>query len=174
MNHTLSLKGKYHIECWEDATKKRLLWSQDIENKITNQGLDQLNNEVFYTTAKLSNAWYLALVNTDTTAAATMTYATPVYTESTSIAARPAWGSGASSSMVVTNASAAVFTNTGTTETIYGISLVGANAAGVTTPGDKAATGGTLFSYGKLGTAQPWVSGNIINVTYSVTSASTT
>src|SRR5208283_865257 len=117
----MKIGGTFHVTCYKDASMKEILWEEDAINKVTNQGLDNLGSTYFYTTAKLSNAWYLTLVNTNTTATAAMTYATPVYTESVAFAARPAWGSGASSSQAVTNASPAVFTNTATTETIYGV-----------------------------------------------------
>jgi len=174
----MTVGGIFHLTCYKDASMKEILWEENAINKVTNQGLDNLGSTYFYSTAKLSNAWYLALVNTNTTATAAMTYATPVYTESTADGHRQSWGSGASSSQAVTNASPAVFTNGGdsgtpATETIYGVALVGANAACVTA-GDKAATGGILHSFGLLSSAQPWVSGNVINVTYTSTQASST
>ena len=175
MNENIKTGGKFHLTCFKDASRTEILWESDCKNKVTNQALDALNNIFLGGTAKLSNAWYLTLINTNATALATMTYAMPVYTESVAFTARQSCVFAASSSQSVTNAaSVAVFTNTGTTETIYGIALVGANAAGVTTPGDKAAAGGVLFSYGLMSPSQPWQSGNIIQVTYAVASASTT
>ena len=57
--------------------------------------------------------------------------------------------------------------------TVY--ALVGANAAGVTTPGDTAAAGGTLFSYGLNGTgSQAWNTSNVILVTYTASDSSST
>ncbi len=182
--------GIFRAECWrlvDPLTGKRLrdsrgrflerqlAWVEETFNKVTNEGLDKINNVFFYTTAKLSNAWYLALVNTNTTAASTMTYAVPVYTESVAYSGnRPACTFAASSSQIVTNsASPATFTMTGS-ETEYGASLVGANAAGVLTPGDTAASGGVLLSYGKFGTARSVVATDIINLTYTMTSASST
>ena len=167
--------GKYHVVCYKDASRKEILWEEDAINKVTNQGLDYANNVTLFTTSKLSNAWYLTLVVSNTTPASGMTYATPTYTESVAFSARPACTFAASSSQVVTNvASPGSFTNTGTTETIYGISLVGANASAVTTPGNTNATGGVLFSFGLLGSPQPWATGNVINVTYQVTASSLT
>jgi hypothetical protein len=175
--------GTFHLDCFKDEADRQLwlktkdkslvLWHADVKNKIPDQGLTNLGNVYFFTTAKLTNEWYLTLTTGAATAwANTMTYATPVYTESVAFAARPVCAFATSASNINSNtASVAVFTNTGTTETIYGVCLVGANAAGVTTPGDKVASGGVLFSYGLLSPAQPWISGNVINLTYSVTSA---
>lgn len=189
INSNLLSKGVYHAECWslfnEDGTLhrdengnpcRRLKWVEDPQNKITNEGLNYLNNVTLYTTTKLSSAWYLALINTNTTADAAMTYATPVYTESTDYSGnRKACTFGASSSQAITNSgNVAVFTMTGTPGTMYGASLVGANAAGVLTPGDAAASGGVLFSYAKFGTARAVVATDVINLTYTNTSASST
>ncbi len=168
---TMKTGGTFHLKCYKDASLKELLWEEDAKNGCTYQGLDQLNNEFFYTTAKLAHAWYLEL-STAGAFSATAVYATPGYTASTAYAARPACVFAASSSRVVTNAaSVAVFTNTGTTETIHGVALVGATSGNYTTPGNTDATGGVQFSYGVLTADQPWVSGNVINLTYSVTSA---
>ena len=177
--NTIKTGGVYHLTCFKDASMKEVLWDETIENSVTNQGLNQLNNEFFYTTAKLAHAWYLELVSTNTAFAAGMTYAVPVYTASTAEGLRQACTFAASSSQIVTNtASPAVFTNGGdsgtpASETIYGVALIGATSGSYTTPGDTTATGGCLFSYGKLTTAQPWISGNVINLTYQVTSATT-
>ena len=155
---------------------RRLVGVSKAVNKITNQGLDYLNNVALFTTAKLSNAWYLALVITNTTPTAGLTYAVPTYTESSHTTARQACVFAASSSQVISNvASVTVFTLTaGASETVYGACLVGANASGVTTMGDTAASGGILFSFGLFGTARAVVATDIVNLTYSVTSASTT
>ena len=145
-------------------------------NKVVNEGLDNLNNVYFYTTSKPTHTWYLTLVKTNTTAVAGMTYATPTYTEVTTgdcSGNRPAWGAGASSSQQVTNASAAVFNMTSSI-TIYGISLLGADGANYNVFGDTGSSNGKLVSFGLLGTSQPVISGNVVNVTYTVTAASST
>ena len=122
MKETMTRKGHWHLECFKDATLKEKLWEMDIENKIVNQGLDYSNNVTLYSTAKLSNAWYIGLVKTNTVAAAAMTYAVPTYTESTAIAARVVCTFAASSGQSITNSAApSSFTNTGTSETIYGV-----------------------------------------------------
>jgi hypothetical protein len=176
MEETMKRIGHYHLECFKDDTLKEKLWEMDIDNKIVNQGLDYSNNVTLYSTAKLTTAWYIGLVKTNTVAAAAMTYAVPTYTESTAIAARVVCTFAASSGQSITNSAApSSFTNTGTSETIYGVCLVGANAAGVTTPGDTAAAGGVLFSYGLNGTgAQAWNTSNVILVTYTASDSSST
>ncbi len=155
---------------------RRLVGVSKAVNKIVDQGLNYLNNVALYTTTKLSNAWYLALVLTNTTPIAGLTYAVPTYTESSHTTARQACTFATSASQVITNtASPAVFTLTsGASETEYGACLVGANASGVTTMGDTAASGGTLFSFGLFGTPRAVVATDIVNLTYSCTSASST
>jgi len=88
----MTVGGIFHLTCYKDASMKEILWEENAINKVTNQGLDNLGSTYFYSTAKLSNAWYLALVNTNTTATAAMTYATPVYTESTADGHRQVMG----------------------------------------------------------------------------------
>ena len=176
MEETMKRSGKWHLECYKDSRLDEILWKMDIANKIVNQGLDFSNNVTLFSTAKLTNAWYIGLVKTNTVAAAAMTYAVPTYTESTAIAARVVCTFVASSGQSITNSAApSSFTNTGTSETIYGVCLVGANAASVTTPGDTAAAGGVLFSYGLNGTgAQAWNTSNVILVTYTASDSSST
>ena len=100
-----------------------------------------------------------------------MTYASPSYTETTSYdeGTRPAYNEAAASSQSTTNsANKAVFTISAT-KTMYGASLVG----GGTNPTGKGDTtsGGTLLCYGKFGTSRAVIDSDVVNFTYTVTSA---
>jgi hypothetical protein len=263
--------GVYRAEHWsyfnEDGSinlgddglpLRRLVGVSEVHNKVTNQGLNYANNVTLYTTSKLSNAWYLGLFNTNTSPVSTMTYASPSFTESTTVGSRQACtfvasalytastltngsgtftgspitlsagantvactvagtcvvalnngcsGTAATGTMTLTgspvtllpgnntltttgatgnitvtitegcgtsnSASPASFTESGT-ETIYGLALFGANAAGVTTAGDTSASGGVLFSAGLFTTSRSVVPTDVISATYAVVSVSST
>ena len=138
------------------------------KNIVTLQGKNALNNIMFHGDTQITT-WYVAIFNTNTTCVNTMTYAVPVYTESTDYdeATRPAYVEAASSSQVTTNtASRAVFTMNGTT-TIYGCALVG-GGTGPTTKADTAG-GGTLYSASKFSEAKSVVATNVLSVGISIT-----
>lgn len=140
------------------------------KNIVTLQGKNALNDIMFHGDTQITT-WYVAIFNTNTTCVNTMTYAVPVYTESTDYdeATRPAYVEAASSSQVTTNtASRAVFTMNGTT-TIYGCALVG-GGTGAMTKAD-AAGGGKLYSASKFSEAKSVVATNVLSVGISITQA---
>jgi len=158
--------GKFDVECYRNG---KLIWEEHPHNIITNQGLTHiLNTQLAGGTA--ITTWYCTLVETDTAAAAGMTYAVPVYTESTSYdeATRPAYTETVTDQTCTNSASKAVFTISAT-KTMYGASLVGGGSA-PTTKGD-AAGGGTLFCYAKFAASRAVVDNDVINLTYTVTAA---
>jgi hypothetical protein len=71
-----------------------------------------------------SATWYVGLVNTNTAAAATMTYATPVFTEDTDYneAARQTFDGTVSSQAITNSASKATFTITQVDRLFMGLS----------------------------------------------------
>jgi len=137
------------------------------ENIVTNQGLDHILNVILHeTTAKAT--WYCCLVESDTAAAAGMTYAVPVYTESTAYdeETRPAYVEAAASSQSITNsANKAVFTISAT-KTIYGASLVS-----FATKGNTAESGAVLLCYAKFGASQAVQDDYVVNLTYTLSAA---
>jgi len=160
-------RGEFVTECYRDG---KLIWLDKTHNIITNQGLDHiLNTELHAGTA--ITTWYCTLVETNTTPAATMTYAVPTYTESTAYdeTTRPEYVEAASSSQSVTNsASKAVFTISAT-KTMYGASLVGGGTA-ASTKADTAG-GGTLLCYALFSASRAVVDNDVINLTYTVSAA---
>lgn len=138
------------------------------QNIVTLQGKNALNDIMFHAATQIT-AWFVAIFNTNTTCVNTMTYAVPVYTESSDYteATRPAWVEGASSSQIITNtASRAVFTMNGTT-TIYGCGLVGGGTSAATK--SDVAGGGTLYSASKFDAAKSVVATNVLSVGISIT-----
>lgn len=167
MNTKVKLGGRFVVECFRGGV---LLWKEDVHNLVTNQGLNHILDAVLHGSTQITT-WYCCLIESDTNAAAGMTYAVPVYTESTAYdeATRPAYVEAAASSQSITNsANKAVFTISGT-KTMYGASLVGGGTGG-NTKGD-AAGGGTLLCYAKFGSSRSVVDDDVINLTYTLSAA---
>jgi hypothetical protein len=146
------------------------LWEQNASNIVTNEGKDALNNVMFHSGTQITQ-WKIAIFNTNTSTTAAMTYAVPLYTESSGYdeAVRPAFTPAASSSQHVTNtANRAAFTmNVGTT--IYGCSLLGGGSAAAT-KGDVGG-GGTLYAVVLFDTPSVVVATNILSVGMTVIQA---
>lgn len=136
-------------------------WVSD--NIVTLEGKDALNNIMFHAATQIAQ-WYVLIFNTNTTCVNTLTYATPVFTESTDYdeTTRPVYSEAASSSQSITNtASRATFTMNAST-TIYGCALVG----GGSDPSVRSNTlgGGVLYSASKFSEAKTVVSTNVLSV----------
>lgn len=135
-------------------------------NICVDEGLDHVLGVAFSQVTQITQ-WFVLLYNTDTTPAAGMTYASPLFTESThySEGNRPQWQEGGVSSKVITNsANKASFTMT-TSEAIYGAALVSDN-----TKGDKAASGAVLYNVADFsGGSKTVASSDILKVTIQLT-----
>lgn len=176
-------RGRFQVECyrWHDENgvrfrdskgrfERRLIWHEDVHNIITNEGLDHILDAVLHGSTQITT-WYCTLVESDTVPAADMTYAVPVYTESTAYdeATRPEYNEAASSSQSVTNsANKAVFTISAT-KTMHGASLVG-GGTDADTKGD-AVGGGTLLCYAEFAASRSVVDDDVINLSYTVSAA---
>lgn len=145
--------SRWNFECYDKYGN--LKWAElDRPNIITNEGLNAWLNIMFHEATQIAT-WYIFPVETDTTAAVTMTYAVPVFTEwdGYSEATRQAFVEAAASSQSITNsASKAVYTST-ETKTLYGGALVGGGTAADTK--NDTAGGGTLFCYSKFSAGKP-------------------
>jgi len=159
--------GKWVAQCFR---KGKLIWTEEIHNVWTAEGLNSLLNAYFHAATQITT-WYCLLFETDTTPADGTTYATPVFTECEAYdeATRPEYVEAESTAKSITNsANKAVFTMNAT-KTIYGAALVG-GGTGAATKGD-AAGGGTLPVAGKFASSRAVVDDDIINLTYTVTDA---
>lgn len=145
--------SRWNFECYDKYGN--LKWAElDRPNIITNEGLNAWLDIMFHEATQIAT-WYIFPVETDTTAAATMTYAVPVFTEwdGYSEATRQAFVEAAASSQSITNsASKAVYTSS-ETKTLYGGALVGGGTAADTK--NDTAGGGTLFCYSKFSAGKP-------------------
>lgn len=167
----LKIGGHWTIEVFDNAKDMNLISTCTSPNIFTNEGLDHVLNTEFYGDTQIT-AWYCVMSETNTAAAAGMTYAVPSFTETQAYdeATRPAYTEAAASSQSITNsANKATFTMNAS-KTLYGAALVG-GGTDANTKGDTAG-GGTLDCYALFGTAQPVISGNVVSLTYTVSAAS--
>jgi hypothetical protein len=145
--------SRWNFECYDKYGN--LKWAElDRPNIITNEGLNAWLDIMFHEATQIAT-WYIFPVETDTTAAVTMTYAVPVFTEwdGYSEATRQAFVEAAASSQSITNsASKAVYTST-EAKTLYGGALVGGGTDADTK--NDTAGGGTLFCYSKFSAGKP-------------------
>jgi len=161
-----SIGSRWDFECYDK--NGNLKWAErDRPNICTNEGLDKLLNVMFDNVAAIAT-WYIALVNTNTAAAATMTYATPVYTEDTDYdeAVRQTFDGTVSSQVITNSASKATFTITTGEQTLYGASLVSSNIKG-----DTAAEGAVLFCYSLFASGHTVEATDVFKVTCAITAA---
>lgn len=143
----------WNFECYDK--NGNLKWGEyNVHNTITDEGFNAWLNIMFHGATQITT-WYIIPVETDTTAATTMTYAVPGFTEwdGYSEANRQAFVGAAASSQSITNsANKAVYTST-ETKTLYGGALVGGGTAADTI--SDTTGGGTLFCYSKFSSGKP-------------------
>ena len=176
-SNQMEAHGRYVAQCF--GADGQLKWSEEFDNLVTTEGKNFLLDTVMIGTAGTGalasvNMFYrMAFIATNTAPVATMTYATPTYTEATSgvIASRgsPAFSASAGG---VKSTSAAVSAAIVGTATIYGVSIVVLNAAVVGNLGivsDVATATAKLYSFGLFGSAKSVTSGDTLNVSYSTT-----
>lgn len=159
----LLVGGYFDIEHVRDG---EVIHHQTSKNIIVNQGLNHILDVVFGNATQVAT-WYVAIFNTDTTPASTMTYATPVYTESSDYTegTRPAYVESAAASQQITNSASKATFSINATTTIYGASLVSLNTKGDT------AGGGTLMAASKFSASRAVVPTDSLLITYTISAA---
>ena len=160
------LKGRFDIEVY-DKPGGKLISKSTCHNVVTNEGLDHTLDVLLHNDTQTAT-WYCLMFESDTTPSSTTTYGTPVFTECTAYdeATRPEYVEAASSSQSVTNSANKAEFTMNATKTLYGAALVSNN-----TKGDTAAAGAVMLCAGKFTASQPVVSGNVVNLTYTVSAA---
>ncbi len=163
----LALSGKWTVT--HRAADGRIISVENIDNTITNEGIDYLLNAGLHGGTQISS-WYIAPWSTNTTPTTGHTYATPGNTETTaySESTRQEWAEGAASSQSVTNATAATITASGAV-TVYGFGIVG-GGTGATTKADTAG-GGTLLSSGLFASGKTLATNETLDLTYTISGA---
>jgi hypothetical protein len=163
----LTLGGVFEVECFD--SEGVLKWRDVAINKIPNAALNSVLGINFHGDAQIT-AWYVGLTGATPTGAATDTMASHAgWTEVSaySQANRPAFTVAAASGQQVTNsASPASFSINGTA-TVGGAFIVSNSTINGTT--------GTLFSVAAFSQGNKSCSnGDTVNVTYTLTGASST
>lgn len=163
----LGVLGVFHAECIRDG---EVIWTDTFKNIVTTQGRNAMMDKFL----DLGAAYAAIAMGLHTTVGnAASTYSTPspqvesvVYSNGT----RPVPSFSASSG-AVKSTSAAVTFNINGSATITG-AFIAIGAAGVTTKSDTAASA-VLFSSGAFsGGSRAVISGDTLNVTYSLTMTS--
>jgi hypothetical protein len=172
MESGIKLGGRFDVTCFRGG---KLIWEEHPHNIVTTEGQNFVLNSVFHIAGSTVPAtWFVGLVNTDTAPAITMTYHTPVFTESTAydnIAVRATYTTVDSTASSMTNsASPAAFTIS-STETMYGAALFSINTRGDHTESVGPPVVNALYCYAKFSAGRAVVDNDIINVTYTVTCA---
>lgn len=163
------LSGHFTIRVYDNKENMKLISESECHNIITNEGLDHILDVVLHGTTPVS-PWYCSIFESNSTPGSGWTYDTYAdsdvtewnagYDEST----RPEYEEAAASSQSTTNsANKATFT-ANATKTLYGAALVSVN-----TKGDHGA--GTLLCAGTFTASQPVISGNVVELTYTITAA---
>ena len=160
------LGGVFECEIYDKHGN--LKWTERAHNVITDQGENHIINAVLAGATQITT-WYCLLVETNTTASGTMTYAVPVFTESTAYdeVTRPIYAEVAAAGGTTTNSANKGTFTINDTKTMFGAALVGGGTAAMT-KGDVASAGGVLFSFGTFTTNRAVVAADVVNLTYTV------
>jgi len=164
------LKGKWEIEVYDNKENMNLISKSEAHNILEDEGLNALLNIMLHGATQITT-WYCVMFEDDFTPDGDETYAVPGYTETTAYdeGTRPEYNEAESTAKSTTNsANKAVFTMNAA-KTLYGAALVG-GGTDASTKGDTAG-GGTLLCAGKFAASQPVIDTNVVNLTYTVTSA---
>jgi len=159
--------GVFHFSQIRDG---EVLDEWDAPNLITNQGLNHALGVVLAAGTQ-ATSWYVMLKdNTGDPLDGAETYGTQVFTEITAYdeATRPAWNPATVSGQSVANsATVASFTINAST-TVYGAALADSNVISGATAGHY------LFCAANFASAKALVSGDTLEVTYTLTAATST
>ena len=174
------VRGEFHVECWRPFKPEgnlshdgngQLVWEEKVHNIITTEGVQHILNTVLAGSSQIGS-WHCALVESNTTPAAAMTYQVPTFTETTSYdeATRPVYNEAAATTggTVTNSANKGVFTISAT-KTMFGAALLG----GGTAPAVKAGTssGGVLLCMAQFSGSRDVVDNDVVNLTYSFSAA---
>jgi hypothetical protein len=175
LRHGAKFKGVFDIEVKDKLGN--LISKGRAENIIPDAALDNILNVYFHATTQIT-AWYCGIFEDNVTPDGDTTYAVPVFTEWEAYdeGTRPAFTEAAADEQSITNsANKAVFT-ANATKTLYGAFLAG-GGTDANTKGDVAGGGiipcAGIFmdALGENPAPQPVVSGNVVNLTYTITAA---
>jgi hypothetical protein len=126
---------------WEHYRHGKLIDKWRDKNIIPNESLDDIL-DVYFSDGTQKTTHYLLIYESDTSPAAGMTYAVPVFTESTAYteSTRPAWTEAGVSSQSITNSASKASFTMNASKTIYGAGMV-CGGTDADTKGDTAGGG---------------------------------
>ena len=158
----LSVGGMFHAECYDSLGD--IKWEDGFHNLVVNQGLADMNNK-YFNGSGYTAAWYLGLI--DNNPAPSLSGADSMsshagWTESANYSGGRkllTFGTSTQADPSVITASAVSFSITGA-DTIYGAFVASDSTVG--------GTSGILFSEGAFSSVRNVVSGDTLNVTYSL------
>ena len=160
------IKGYWEVRCF--GLDGILKWVERVHNLVTDEGLNHMLNTEFTGSTQIS-PWRLVLFEDDHTPLAGDTYAVPGFTEFEAYdeAVRPEFNETSSTAESISNADNQAVFSVNDTKTLFGAGLLGGGSAPDTK--GNVAGGGTLFSSVKFGSSQGVLSGEVLNVSYTVT-----
>jgi hypothetical protein len=155
VSDNLRLGGVFVAECY--GADGALKWREEVHNLVVNQGRTDIL-EKYFRGSSYTATWYVGLKGAGTIAAADTLASHSGWSEVNPYSGnRPAWSPSAAASNSITNSSAVAFAITGTS-TVAGPFLASVNTG----------TSGTLFSAVDFSASRAVVSGDTLNVTYTV------
>lgn len=158
----VSLSGHYEVECYDSLGD--IKWADGFDNRVVNQGLADMNTK-YFKGSSYTAAWYMGLIANSPT---------PTLSGADSMSSHPGWseassysggrkgltfGTATQADPSVIAASAVSFSITGA-DTIYGAFVASDSTVG--------GSSGILFSEGAFSSVRNVVSGDTLNVTYSL------
>lgn len=157
INDAIGLRGHFYIECFDE--NGNLKWLEDIDNLVVNVGRTDIL-EKYFRGSTYTAAWYVGLKGTGTPAAGDTLASHATWSEVTPYSGtRPSWGPTAAASNSITNSTVVPF-SINASATVAGMFLASVNTG----------TSGTLFSATDFASSRSVVSGDTLNVTYTVNS----
>lgn len=163
INEGMEVVGAYHAECYgADGTLK---WSEEFPNLVTNVGKNFMLDNALNTSATSATNVYMGLKGSGTAAAGDTMASHSGWSELniTANRATPSFSSASGGSKTTSSAASFSITAAGPT-TVAGVLIV----LGSTATTSNTSTAGTLFSAGDFSASRSVVSGDTLNVTYTV------
>lgn len=160
----------YRIECREYAGGP-VLWVEEIANLVTTQGLDNALTNQFKGVAYTA-AWFVGLVDAAGFVAFAAGDTAAQIGGSNQWAELQAFVAGTRPALVLGTAAAGSVDNTASLAVFVMNASGTIQGAFVASSSTKGGTGGALYGEGAFPTPQPFISGNVISVTATLTLAS--
>lgn len=163
----MEVVGRYHCECFD--ADGNLKWTEDFNNLVTTIGKNEMLDLYLAGSAWTAGTAYMGLKGTGTAAAGDTLASHAGWSELNITSARVSvtFSSASSGSKASSGTVNHSITAAGPT-TVAGVFLAVKSAAGTAASSTIANTNGTLFSAGDFSSSRSVVSGDTLQVTYTV------